>query len=107
MADVIRANEVEHLFPLFMSTYRVAFEGADPQTILDVFRTKQPRSIQRSEDCVKLKVPTLVQDARNRIASRLRKLGRSISELTRNPLDAPSDNVASANHKTENSCPRN
>ncbi|CDJ62426.1 glycerol-3-phosphate dehydrogenase, putative [Eimeria necatrix] len=106
VAEVIRANEVEHLFPLFMSTYRVAFEGADPQTILDVFRTKQPRSIQRSEDCVKLKVPTLVQDARNRIASRLRKLGRSISELTRNPLDAPNDNAASANHKKD-SCPRN
>ena len=98
---MIRANEVEHLFPLFTSTYAVAFQNADPQAILDVFRTNRPRSIQRSEDCVKLKVPTLVRDARIRIASRMKKLGRSISELTRNPPDTPDSASEESNHKTE------
>ncbi|CDJ60892.1 glycerol-3-phosphate dehydrogenase, putative [Eimeria maxima] len=101
VAEVIRANEVEHLFPLFTSTYAVAFQNADPQAILDVFRTNRPRSIQRSEDCVKLKVPTLVRDARIRIASRMKKLGRSISELTRNPPDTPDSASEESNHKTE------
>ncbi|KAL8272499.1 hypothetical protein Esti_003622 [Eimeria stiedai] len=81
VAQAIRENEVQHLFPLFMSTYAVAFENAKPQAILDIFRTKTPRCIQRSEDCVKLKVPTLVQDARTRIAARMKASGRHFVEL--------------------------
>lgn len=72
---MIRANQVEHLFPLFMSTYAVAFEGANPQSVLDVFRTTRPRSILRSEDCIKLKMPTLVREARNRIVERMKASG--------------------------------
>ncbi|KAL8429750.1 hypothetical protein Efla_007302 [Eimeria flavescens] len=81
VAQVIRENEVEHLFPLFMSTHAVAFENAKPQTILDIFRTRRPRGIQRSEDCVKLKVPTLVKDARARILARMKASGRHYVEL--------------------------
>ena len=69
----MRKHEVEHLFPLFVATHRVAFEGAAPETILDAFRTPSPRFIQRSEDCVKLKVPSLVRDARARIAARMKQ----------------------------------
>lgn len=99
VAQVIRENEVEHLFPLFMATHAVAFENAKPQMILDVFRTTRPRSIQRSEDCVKLKVPTLVQDARNRIAARMRVSAGALNGATEGQQDECS------NYKSEHNCP--
>lgn len=99
VAQVIRENKVEHLFPLFMATHAVAFENAKPQTILDVFRTTRPRSIQRSEDCVKLKVPTLVQEARNRIAARMRVSAGALQGATEGQQDECS------NYKSENNCP--
>ncbi|XP_026191976.1 glycerol-3-phosphate dehydrogenase 1-like protein [Cyclospora cayetanensis] len=71
VAEVVRTNKVEHLFPLFMATHAVAFQGADPQLILDVFRTSQPRTIQKVDDCVKLKMPTAIKEARTKIAARI------------------------------------
>lgn len=96
---MIRKNEVEHLFPLFMSTYAVAFENAKPQAILDVFRTTRPRSIQRSEDCVKLKVPTLVQDARHRIAAMMGVPAGALQGATEGQQGEGSD------CKSEHTCP--
>lgn len=60
-----------------MATYRVSFEKAEPDSILEIFRTSYPRGIQRSEDCVKLKVPSLVEDARKRIMARMQQAAQA------------------------------
>lgn len=45
--EVLRANNLLDEFPLFQTTYRIAFKGANPKEIVTIFMSETPRPLEQ------------------------------------------------------------
>eukprot|EP00920_Eleutheroschizon_duboscqi_P024528 GHVT01060916.1.p1 GENE.GHVT01060916.1~~GHVT01060916.1.p1 ORF type:complete len:201 (-),score=39.84 GHVT01060916.1:468-1070(-) len=67
--EVLEANGVTKMFPLFKATYRVAFEGAPPSTILSIFEDETPPPLRDSETYSRCHVSAAVAAFRRRMVA--------------------------------------
>eukprot|EP00922_Rhytidocystis_sp_ex-Travisia-forbesii_P069088 GHVS01103088.1.p1 GENE.GHVS01103088.1~~GHVS01103088.1.p1 ORF type:complete len:413 (-),score=41.67 GHVS01103088.1:197-1435(-) len=65
--EVLAAHNLTDSFPLFTATYKVAFEGAEPSSIIKAFQSDKPRSLRLREECNSCIIPKYLTTIRTRL----------------------------------------
>eukprot|EP00922_Rhytidocystis_sp_ex-Travisia-forbesii_P069087 GHVS01103087.1.p1 GENE.GHVS01103087.1~~GHVS01103087.1.p1 ORF type:complete len:415 (-),score=36.12 GHVS01103087.1:192-1436(-) len=65
--EVLEAHYLTDVFPLFTATYKVAFEGAEPSSIIKAFQSDKPRPLRLREECNSCIIPKSLTTIRTRL----------------------------------------